>query len=204
MITYNFNNTWGCPGTANAPITVVALAPFACGTAVMDVRDNQVYQTVQIGGQCWFATNLNYGATIPSGLMQRDNCTAEKYCYGDLPANCGTIGGMYQWDELMQYRTNNGAQGFCPPEWHVPTEAEWTTLFNFYISNGFAGSPLKYHRVLGLQRIPGRNTVQQCSVGLQQFCGHVLVLHLACRTESLGARDEYVQSFGLVLSVAQE
>jgi len=26
----------------------------------------------------------------------------------------------------------------------VPTEGDWNTLFNFYISNGFAGSPLKY------------------------------------------------------------
>jgi uncharacterized protein (TIGR02145 family) len=51
---------------------------------------------------------------------------------------------MYQWDELMHYTITGGAQGVCPPEWHIPTEAEWTTLFNFYISNGFAGSPLKY------------------------------------------------------------
>jgi uncharacterized protein (TIGR02145 family) len=26
----------------------------------------------------------------------------------------------------------------------VPTENDWTALFNFYTSNGFAGSPLKY------------------------------------------------------------
>jgi uncharacterized protein (TIGR02145 family) len=45
---------------------------------------------------------------------------------------------------MMKYDNNNGAQGFCPPGWHVPTETEWTSLFNFYISNGFAGSPLKF------------------------------------------------------------
>jgi uncharacterized protein (TIGR02145 family) len=51
---------------------------------------------------------------------------------------------MYQWDELMKYAANNGAQGFCPPEWHIPTQADWNVLFAFYISNGFAGSPLKF------------------------------------------------------------
>jgi uncharacterized protein (TIGR02145 family) len=44
----------------------------------------------------------------------------------------------------MQYNNSPSSQGFCPPGWHIPTEASWNTLFNFYISNGFAGSPLKY------------------------------------------------------------
>ena len=46
--------------------------------------------------------------------------------------------------ELMKFDVANGTQGFCPPAWHIPTETEWTSLFNFYISNGFAGSPLKF------------------------------------------------------------
>jgi len=44
----------------------------------------------------------------------------------------------------MQFDATEGNQGFCPPGWHIPKESEWTTLFNFYPSNGFAGSPLKY------------------------------------------------------------
>ena len=123
---------------------MIVLGPFNCGNILTDVRDSKTYPTVQLGAQCWFTTNLDYGATIPSALMQLDNCIFEKYCFGDNPANCIATGGMYQWDELMKYAANNGAQGFCPPEWHVPTEADWNTLFNFYISNGFAGSPLKF------------------------------------------------------------
>ncbi|MFH1936267.1 MAG: FISUMP domain-containing protein, partial [Bacteroidota bacterium] len=49
----------------------------------------------------------------------------------------------YQWDEVMAYQSAEGLQGLCPPGWHIPTEAEWTTLFNQYINNGFAGSALK-------------------------------------------------------------
>ena len=90
------------------------------------------------------ATNLNFGNTIASSQSQRDNCISERYCYNDNPTNCSSYGGLYQWDEVMRYDADNGTQGFCPPGWHIPTETDWNTLFNFYISNGFAGNPLKY------------------------------------------------------------
>jgi uncharacterized protein (TIGR02145 family) len=89
------------------------------------------------------AANLDYGNSLAGSLTQRDNCTPEKFCYNDNPANCITEGGLYQWDELMQYIASPSAQGLCPPSWHIPTENEWNILFSYYISNGFAGSPLK-------------------------------------------------------------
>jgi uncharacterized protein (TIGR02145 family) len=45
---------------------------------------------------------------------------------------------------MMQFEAVESIQGLCPPGWHVPAENEWNTLFGLYISNGFAGSPLKY------------------------------------------------------------
>jgi uncharacterized protein (TIGR02145 family) len=90
------------------------------------------------------AKNLDIGTQIPSSAMQRDNCVTEKYCYGDIAGNCSTMGGLYQWDEMMRFEDAPALQGICPPGWHVPTENDWSTLFTFYISNGFAGSPLKY------------------------------------------------------------
>jgi uncharacterized protein (TIGR02145 family) len=117
--------------------------PFACNNILTDLRDNKQYPTVKIGTQCWMAKNLDYGSQIPSTAMQRDNCVIEKYCYADNMANCASEGGLYQWDELMRYENAPAPQGFCPPGWHVPTENDWATLFNFYTSNGFAGSPLK-------------------------------------------------------------
>jgi uncharacterized protein (TIGR02145 family) len=119
-------------------------ASFTCGNPVTDIRDNKQYATVKIGSQCWMAANLNFGVTILSSAMQRDNCISEKYCYGDTPANCSLTGGLYQWDEMMKYDNASGAQGFCPPGWHIPTEADWTILFNVYTSNGYAGSALKF------------------------------------------------------------
>ncbi|HNW77193.1 MAG TPA: FISUMP domain-containing protein [Bacteroidales bacterium] len=142
-ITYTYINYWGCSGSATAAISVVMLAPFNCGNPLTDIRDNQVYQTIRLGTQCWLSQNLNYGNMIGSNKMQLDNCLFEKYCYGDNAAGCLSSGGMYQWDELMQYTGVEGSQGFCPPEWHVPTENDWIVLFSFYYNNGFAGSPLK-------------------------------------------------------------
>jgi uncharacterized protein (TIGR02145 family) len=123
---------------------VIAPVSLTCGNVLTDIRDNQQYTTIQIGTQCWIASNMDYGNTIASSQMQRDNCIPEKYCFNDNPANCISTGGLYQWDEMMKFDNTSGAQGFCPPGWHVPTEAEWTALFNSYISNGFAGSPLKF------------------------------------------------------------
>jgi uncharacterized protein (TIGR02145 family) len=145
-ITYSYPNTWGCVANATQMISVVNPVVFLCDSPMTDIRDSKQYPTVKIGTQCWMAANLNYGTLIlfASSQMQRDNCTFEKYCFNDNLANCNSYGGLYQWDELMQYDNASAAQGFCPPGWHVPTENEWTTLFNFYISNGFAGAPLKY------------------------------------------------------------
>jgi uncharacterized protein (TIGR02145 family) len=67
--------------------------------------------------------------------------------------NCGTYGGLYQWDEVMQFDESVSIQGLCPPEWHVPTENEWNTLFSVYVNSGFAGSPLKYSGYSGFNAL---------------------------------------------------
>jgi uncharacterized protein (TIGR02145 family) len=143
-INYSYSNTWGCVANASQLISVVNPPVFICDNTMTDIRDNKQYPTIKIGTQCWMAANLNYGNTIAAAQMQRDNCVFEKYCFNDNPVNCTTYGGMYMWDEMMQYDVVAAAQGFCPPGWHVPVENDWATLFNFYTSNGFAGAPLKY------------------------------------------------------------
>jgi len=88
----------------------------------------QVYNTVQIGTQCWFAENLNIGEMIPVAVAQTNNSIVEKYCYGDEASNCGIYGGLYQWNELMQYVTTPGVKGICPTDWHIPTDEEFCTM----------------------------------------------------------------------------
>jgi uncharacterized protein (TIGR02145 family) len=102
--------------------------PFSCGDPFMDSRDGKVYATIQIGTQCWMAENLNIGTMINGSSNQTDNGTIEKYCYNNSTANCDTYGGLYQWDEMMQYVTTEGTQGICPTGWHIPTDDEWKTM----------------------------------------------------------------------------
>ncbi len=103
---------------------------WECGCSFEDDRDGQPYNTIQIADQCWMAENLNIGSMI-EGTYQTNNGIIEKYCYDNLESNCDTYGGLYQWDEIMQYTTTQGAQGICPIDWHLPTDAEWCTLENY-------------------------------------------------------------------------
>jgi uncharacterized protein (TIGR02145 family) len=153
IITYTYTNVWTCTALAHAHIINQASPSFICGNPFTDIRDNQTYKTVKIGSQCWMASNLNYGTILASSQDQRDNCSPEKYCFSDNPVNCTNLGGLYQWDEIMQYDDTPSDQGLCPPGWHLPSENEWNTLFSYYISSGFAGNPLKYSGYSGFNAL---------------------------------------------------
>jgi uncharacterized protein (TIGR02145 family) len=101
---------------------------FSCGGMLVDARDGQIYPSVQIGAQCWMSKNINIGSMIPSANGQSNNSIIEKYCYSNNTTYCDTYGGLYQWDEMMQYVTTPGAKGICPDGWHLPTDAEYCTL----------------------------------------------------------------------------
>jgi len=101
---------------------------WECGEQLLDERNGQTYETVQIGNQCWIAENLNIGTMINGGLNQTNNTTIEKYCYNNDELNCDTYGGLYQWNEMMHYVTTESTQGICPIGWHLPSEDEFKTL----------------------------------------------------------------------------
>lgn len=90
--------------------------------------EGQVYNTIQIFSQCWMKENLNVGVMIPGEQDMTDNGIIEKYCYNNEPISCMKYGGLYQWDEMMQYTLELGTQGICPPGWHIPTDEEWKVL----------------------------------------------------------------------------
>ena len=90
--------------------------------------EGQTYNTIQIFSQCWLKENLNAGIMISGSQDQADNGIIEKYCYNDEPDSCTKYGGLYQWDEMMQYTSLPGAQGICPPGWHIPDHDEWKIM----------------------------------------------------------------------------
>jgi uncharacterized protein (TIGR02145 family) len=84
--------------------------------------ESKTYNTVQIGTQCWLKENLDVGTMIQGSKTQSNNSIIEKYCYNNDPANCTGYGGLYWWDEAMQYnKSGDNVQGICPQGWRLPT-----------------------------------------------------------------------------------
>ena len=90
-----------------------------------DSRDGKSYDMTTIGTQTWMGENLNYAAT-------------GSVCYGDDAGNCAKYGRLYNWSTAKQA---------CPAGWHLPSDAEWTTLTKFVGSA--AGKKLKSTRGWG-------------------------------------------------------
>jgi uncharacterized protein (TIGR02145 family) len=92
---------------------VISFAAFTCGYSYKDNRDSRVYNTVQIGTQCWMTQNLNY------------NWSGSR-CYNDNSSNCDIYGRLYNV---------SGFGSLCPSgggtTWHVPTDVEWCTLATY-------------------------------------------------------------------------
>ena len=124
-------NTGGNETYQLSSVDSISFLPFACGDEIR--YEGKTYGTVLIGSQCWMKKNLDVGTMIqgpsiaPDG-KQTNNQIIEKYCYENDTANCETYGGLYEWNEAMQYVTTPGTKGICPEGWHIPTYAEFDIL----------------------------------------------------------------------------
>ncbi|MCD4664761.1 MAG: fibrobacter succinogenes major paralogous domain-containing protein, partial [Bacteroidales bacterium] len=87
--------------------------------------------------------NLNVGTMISGTVEMTNNGVIEKYCFDNNTANCDIYGGLYQWDEMMQYTNISGVQGICPAGWHLPTNGEWTILTDHLGGTNVAGGKMK-------------------------------------------------------------
>ena len=114
--------------------------PCPGATTVTDY-DGNVYNTVQIGDQCWMRENMRVthysdGTPIPDG---GDNLSYTAPYYYDnsssgipLSERCH----QYNWPAAMHGAASSGVvpsgvQGVCPTGWHLPSDAEWTILTDY-------------------------------------------------------------------------
>ena len=129
-------------------------------STLTDDRDGQTYKTVKIGEQWWMAENLNYAYT---GVPFKDGDYASdstSWCYDNDAANCAKYGRLYTWaaatDSVGTWSTNSKGcgygtacsptypvRGICPEGWHLPTNAEFETLFTAVGGQSTAGKMLK-------------------------------------------------------------
>ena len=115
--------------------------PLTTQKSVVDA-DGNVYQIITIGTQIWMAENLktttyNDGIIIPLDEVWHYP-TSPAYCWykNDESNYKATYGALYNW-----YAINTGK--LCPIGWHVPTDAEWTTLTTYLGGESVAGGKLK-------------------------------------------------------------
>ena len=140
-------------GTAFSSITVVTEygnrpAPPEMGEDLIDVRDGNVYKTVQLGEQLWMAENLRYlpeqhftvSSTEPRYYVMFDNDVKTELGKGFL----NTYGAYYNWPAALQGEAGAGAEethtikGVCPAGWHLPSQKEWQTLSKYVFDSGMA------------------------------------------------------------------
>jgi uncharacterized protein (TIGR02145 family) len=126
----------------NSDTSAIAIEMIPGAGTVTDA-DGNVYQTVKIGNQEWMAENLrvtkyNDGTPIPleTSGANWNNATTPKFCYYNNTANADTIkkfGAIYNGYVV----SSSNPKKIAVAGWHVPTDAEWSTLQNYLTSNGY-------------------------------------------------------------------
>ena len=136
-------HTCGANNVVNATLTY---------NSVIDQEGN-VYKTIVIGTREWMAENLNTstyrnGDPIVTDLNATQwagtNQGAWTYYNGNEALEC-------PYGKLYNFYACTDSRQLCPTGWHVPTDAEWSTLINIYDPgamgginwSNFAGGPLK-------------------------------------------------------------
>lgn len=134
------------------PCVVTPPAPsFICGTStIMDI-DNNSYNTVEVGTQCWTKENLrvrkyNDGTVIRfdksggtagnishtwGGLGLRYGAhTLYEHDSTAIPSNLSYYGYLYNWYAVAGIIGDGGpsTKNICPTGWHVPSDPEWTVM----------------------------------------------------------------------------
>ena len=128
---------------------------------VQQVKDheNNSYNVVQIGNQCWLRENIrttsspSTGNTIVTGRFQTYKSKAASWYNNNAGANAkygllynwyaavdtfetsspevATSGGSGTWQTTLVLNAAGHRRGICPAGWHIPTEAELNTMGNF-------------------------------------------------------------------------
>ncbi|MBQ7735074.1 MAG: T9SS type A sorting domain-containing protein [Bacteroidales bacterium] len=104
------------------------------GAPTLTDIDGNVYNTVQIGNQCWMKENLRTktyrgGSPISQGASGQSGAstTIGYWYYPDgNSSNMSTYGLIYNYKAV--------SSGICPTGWHLPSYTEWRELRNYMLN----------------------------------------------------------------------
>jgi uncharacterized protein (TIGR02145 family) len=107
-------------------------------------QDSNYFEIKYFGSQLWAIENTEVvtyrdGTPIPevTDATEWGNLTTGAWCYyNNDPSN----GKLYNWYAVSGIHDNDETtpnKEFAPDGWHVPSDADWTTLENYLIANGY-------------------------------------------------------------------
>ncbi len=106
------------------------LTDFYCGRDKVIDADSNAYTTVKIGTQCWMAQNLrnthfNNGDAVSISDAMNSETDPYRYTPDNDENRVAEYGYLYNWIAAAS------SKGLCPVGWHLPSDAEWTTMTDF-------------------------------------------------------------------------
>ena len=134
---------YGNEVTFTIPINPNGDSRSCLNTPTLTDVDGNMYNTVQIGEQCWMRENLRTTRYADGTPIEHGNEASFETAYWYYPmddaANKPNYGLLYNWPAVVRGETGSaanpsGVQGICPDGWHVPSDAEWTQLTDYVSS----------------------------------------------------------------------
>ncbi len=115
---------------------------YADGTATD--QDGNTFEYIKYGDQYWSIENAEVvtyrdGTPIPqvTDATEWANLTTGAWCYYDNDPSKGKLYNWYAVAGIHDNDENTPNKEFAPVGWDVPNDAEWTTLENYLIANGY-------------------------------------------------------------------
>jgi len=144
--TNNAGTGYGNTMSFTTKLNEIIFNPSLTYGIVTDIDGNE-YKTITIGTQTWMAENLRstkynsgdlIGTTTPSTLDIRSESSPKyQWAYDGDESNVANYGRLYTWYVATDSRN------VCPTAWHLPTDAEWSTLTTFLGGEWQAGGSMK-------------------------------------------------------------
>ncbi|HOF45348.1 MAG TPA: FISUMP domain-containing protein [Bacteroidales bacterium] len=124
------------------------------GVPTVTDYDGNVYNTVQIGKQCWLRENLKSthysdGVPLPLNDTVHDHDIPFYFKYEQSDSIAQIFGMLYTWAAAMRgnvgYPDSVLVQGICPDGWHVPSDAEWCEMEYVLAPNSNCTDQVSYY-----------------------------------------------------------
>lgn len=134
------------------------------GTPTLTDIDGNVYNTVQIGNQCWMRENLRTTHNSDGTVINAGSSSTVSYIdpyYYNYSGHGLTLerrGYLYNWLAAMWA---------CPTGWHLPSDMEWTQLTDYVGGEGefICDSNSSYVAKALASRLLWQTNTSNCAVG---------------------------------------